>query len=133
MPEQTPNNPTEGQRAAPAVQTASRDTLAERERVREITDLCQRHGLTDMASDLIADGTPIDAARAAVLDSDEPQLFEFTLEVLQAYEGAHILYQDDDIYAKDLPMPELNIKTYYERMHLAEGKTIKYVRFKLED
>ena len=67
------------------------------------------------------------------LKTDEPQLFEFTLEVLQAYEGAHILYQDDDIYAKDLPMPELNIKTYYERMHLAEGKTIKYVRFKLED
>jgi len=41
------------------------------------------------------------------------------------------LYTDDDIYAKPLPLPELEIKTYYERMHLAEQKTIKYVQFRL--
>lgn len=69
MPDQAPTTPTEGQRAAPAAQTASPDTLAERERVRLITDMCRRHGLTDLAADMIADGTPIDAARAAVLDT----------------------------------------------------------------
>jgi len=65
------------------------------------------------------------------LKTDEPQLYLFTLEVLDTYEGAHLLYQDSDIYAQELPMPELDIKTYYERLHLAEGKTIKYIRFKL--
>lgn len=66
------------------------------------------------------------------LKTDEPQLYEFTLEVLAEYPKAKVLYQDDDIYAKSLPMPELEIKTYYERMHLEQGKTIKYIRFKLE-
>ena len=65
------------------------------------------------------------------LKTDEPQLFEYTLEVLGKYPGAEILYQDDDIYAKPLPMPELELKTYYEKMHLEEGKKIKYVRFRL--
>lgn len=65
------------------------------------------------------------------LKTDEPQLYQYTLEVLKSYKGAHLLYYDNDIYAQELPMPELDIKTYYERMHLAEGKTIKYIRFKL--
>lgn len=65
------------------------------------------------------------------LKTDDPQLYEFTLEVLADYPGAEILYQDDDIYAKPLPIPELELKTYYEKMHLKEGKKIKYVRFRL--
>lgn len=63
--------------------------------------------------------------------TDEPNLYEFTLQSLQAYPAANILYQDDDIYAKELPIPELAFKTYYENIHLAEGKTIKYVQFQL--
>ena len=66
------------------------------------------------------------------LKTDEPNLYEFTLEVLAEYPGAGILYQEEDIYSKPLPVPELELKTYYERMHLEEGKTIKYVRFRLE-
>lgn len=67
------------------------------------------------------------------LKTDEPNLYEFTLETLQEYEGAQILYHSDDIYSlEELPMPELEIKTYYERMHLAAQKTIKYIRFRLE-
>lgn len=65
------------------------------------------------------------------LKTDEPNLYEFTLEVLQGAEDVSVLYQDDDIYATPLPFPELELKTYYERMHLQEGKSIKYVRFKL--
>jgi tRNA (guanine-N7-)-methyltransferase len=65
------------------------------------------------------------------LKTDEPQLYEFSLESLSTYSGAEILYQDDDIYSKPLPFPELETKTYYEKMHLAKGKTIKYIRFRL--
>ncbi len=66
------------------------------------------------------------------LKTDEPNLYKFSLEVLSQYEGAEILYQDEDIYSKPLPLPELDIKTYYENMHLEEGKAIKYVRFSLK-
>ena len=34
-------------------------------------------------------------------------------------------------HLKPLPMTELQLKTHYERMHLAEGRKIKYVRFGL--
>ena len=47
----------------------------------------------------------------------------------KADKTAKILYQDTDIYAKPLPMEELEVKTYYENMHLEKGKTIKYIRF----
>ncbi len=65
------------------------------------------------------------------LKTDEPLLYDYTLEVLAEYPGAEIICQDEDIYAKPLPMPELELKTYYERMHLEEGKKIKYIRFRL--
>lgn len=63
------------------------------------------------------------------LKTDEPNLYEFSLEVLAEDPKVEILYQDDDIYAKELPFPELETKTYYEKIHLAEGKKIKYIRF----
>lgn len=67
------------------------------------------------------------------LKTDELNLYHFTLEVLETYPGAQLLYQCDDIYAlQELPMPELEIKTYYEQMHLKAQKTIKYIRFRLE-
>ena len=63
------------------------------------------------------------------LKTDEPNLYEFTLNTLNADPQCNILYQDDDIYSKPLPYPELEIKTYYEHMHLKAEKTIKYIRF----
>ena len=64
------------------------------------------------------------------LKTDSDHLFEFTKEVLKE---ASIQVSEicDDIYAKELPLPELAIKTYYERMHLEEGRKIKYLRFHL--
>lgn len=67
------------------------------------------------------------------LKTDDPTLYEFTLETLADRKDFTQLYTDDDIYAKPLPMPELEFKTFYERQHLAVGKTIKYVRFQLEE
>ncbi len=63
------------------------------------------------------------------LKTDDPTLYQFTLDTLAGYEGARILYFHDDIYSLPLPFPELEYKTHYEKSHLAAGKTIKYVRF----
>ena len=63
------------------------------------------------------------------LKTDEPNLFEFTMETLEEDSAVDVLFQNDDIYAQALPYEELEIKTYYEKMHLEKGKTIKYVRF----
>lgn len=66
------------------------------------------------------------------LKTDDPTLYEYTLEVLATRTDYQLLIHDDDIYAKPLPMPELEVKTTYEKMHLEAGKTIKYVRVKSE-
>jgi tRNA (guanine-N7-)-methyltransferase len=63
------------------------------------------------------------------LKTDEPQLYQFTLETLIEDHDCKLLYHNPDIYASTLIIPELEIKTYYEKMHLEEGKTIKYVQF----
>lgn len=65
------------------------------------------------------------------LKTDEPNLYAFTLDVLSKYPGAQIFYHDDDIYAHALPLQELELSTYYESIHLAAGKTIKYIQFGL--
>ena len=65
------------------------------------------------------------------LKTDDTTLYEFTLDTLSAYTGAHIIYYNDDIYAGNLEYGELNYKTWYEKNHLADGRKIKYVRFKI--
>ena len=66
------------------------------------------------------------------LKTDDDTLYQYSLETLQNFPDASILYNDPDIYSKSLPLPELGIKTYYERMHEAKGKTIKYIQFQLK-
>jgi tRNA (guanine-N7-)-methyltransferase len=63
------------------------------------------------------------------LKTDDPTLYDFTLETLQNYEGAHIIYHNSDIYAHELIYNELQYKTHYEKEHLADGRKIKYIRF----
>ncbi|MCB9081481.1 MAG: tRNA (guanosine(46)-N7)-methyltransferase TrmB [Lewinellaceae bacterium] len=65
------------------------------------------------------------------LKTDEPNLYDFTLETVAAEPDTTLLYHHDDIYREPLPFPELELKTYYEKMHLDQQKTIKYVRFQL--
>ncbi len=67
------------------------------------------------------------------LKTDERSLYDFTLLALSKQNNYTLEYSDDDIYSKPLPLPELDLKTYYERQHLADGKTIKYLRFKLAE
>jgi tRNA (guanine-N7-)-methyltransferase len=63
------------------------------------------------------------------LKTDEPNLYECTLEWLAEDENVKILYHDNNIYTKPLPLPELAIKTRYEALDIAGEKTIKYIQF----
>ncbi len=67
------------------------------------------------------------------LKTDEPNLYNFTLETITETPGCRVLYHDDDIYAKPLVDDDLEIKTYYEGCHLEAGKTIKYIKFLIDD
>ena len=62
------------------------------------------------------------------LKTDEPNLYQFTLDTI-AEENWNLHYHDYDIYASELPMPELSIKTYYETIDIANENKVKYVRF----
>ena len=65
------------------------------------------------------------------LKHDDPDFYQFTLDTIAADEHNTLVLKNADIYASDLPFPELGIQTLYESFHLAAGKTIKYVRFKI--
>jgi len=60
--------------------------------------------------------------------TDATDLFEYTVEVLEADPQVEIRYLSRDIYAAPLYIPELEIKTYYEQMHLKNQKTIKFLQ-----
>jgi len=65
------------------------------------------------------------------LKTDSPELFAFTEEVLDEYPNVTIHYINRDIYNDELAYAELAFKTYYEKQHLENERTIKYVRFSL--
>ncbi|MEM8522995.1 MAG: tRNA (guanosine(46)-N7)-methyltransferase TrmB [Bacteroidota bacterium] len=64
------------------------------------------------------------------LKTDSPELYEYTLEVLTEVDTFELLYEESDIYRKPLHLPELEIKTFYEKGHLEVGKTIKYIQMR---
>lgn len=64
------------------------------------------------------------------LKTDSKTLFDFTLETIRQ-EGCTILRRVDDVYRVAPDDDLLNIQTFYEKMHLKEGKTIYYVSFTL--
>ncbi|MGX5819934.1 tRNA (guanosine(46)-N7)-methyltransferase TrmB [Chitinophaga lutea] len=66
------------------------------------------------------------------LKTDSAELYEFTQAVIAAA-GCTLLEDIPDVYALQ-PVPELlQIQTFYERMHLADGRTIRYLRFTLPE
>lgn len=66
------------------------------------------------------------------LKTDSDELYAYTKEILGETPFVHVLYDNDNIYANDLDFEDLIFKTYYEKMHLEKGKTIKYIRFKMD-
>lgn len=65
------------------------------------------------------------------LKTDSDELYNFTHETL-AEEKCKIIDRVDDVYAERPNDPILTIQTFYEKMHLEEGKTIHYVSFRLD-
>jgi tRNA (guanine-N7-)-methyltransferase len=64
------------------------------------------------------------------LKTDDEALYHYTLLTL-AEEGGQVLADLPDLYAQPAASDLHEIQTTYERRHLAEGKTIKYIRFRL--
>jgi len=65
------------------------------------------------------------------LKTDSEILFRYTLEVLSEREDYELEIRIDDIDAgARSKYPDLDICTYYERMHMREGRSIKYVRWR---
>jgi tRNA (guanine-N7-)-methyltransferase len=62
------------------------------------------------------------------LKTDSQVLYQFTLGTI-AEEKLNLIYHSNDIYSAELYTEELEVKTYYEKMHLEKGKAIKYVRY----
>ncbi|HRI01256.1 MAG TPA: tRNA (guanosine(46)-N7)-methyltransferase TrmB [Saprospiraceae bacterium] len=66
------------------------------------------------------------------LKTDDPVLFDFTLETCTARSDYSLLKHNHDIYSSNsLDHPDLEFKTYYELKHLAIGRTIKYCQIQL--
>lgn len=62
--------------------------------------------------------------------TDDHDLFQFTLELLQSRQSADLLYTFD-LYQSDLQHHTLNIQTTYEKRFLAEGLAIKYLQYRV--
>ncbi len=66
------------------------------------------------------------------LKTDSDELYLYTKEILGETPFINVTYDNDDIYAKPLDFEDLIFKTYYEKMHLENDKTIKYIRFTMD-
>lgn len=60
--------------------------------------------------------------------TDDPDLFAYTLELLQSRRVQNLLYTFD-LYQSDLQHHTLGIQTTYEKRFLAEGLTMKYLQY----
>jgi tRNA (guanine-N7-)-methyltransferase len=66
------------------------------------------------------------------LKTDSKELYDFTLETI-AEQGCTIVENIADIYGKGMAVGPLAIQTFYEKMHLADGRTIYYLSFTLPE
>ncbi len=66
------------------------------------------------------------------LKTDSTELYEFTKEMI-AHHQCERLEDIPDIYKNGTPDFPLNIQTFYEGMHLADNRIIKYLQFRLPE
>lgn len=64
------------------------------------------------------------------LKTDSDKLFEYTLNMAR-FNDLNILYHTTDLYRRKPEDEILEIRTFYEKMFLEEGKTINYLKFRL--
>lgn len=71
-------------------------------------------------------------AKGGVLNfkTDDLDLFRYSVDSISNF-GGKLLYCREDIYAQPLDFPELAIKTFYEKQHLAKGRTINFLQAQL--
>ena len=65
------------------------------------------------------------------LKTDSEDLFEYTCEVIK-YNNCRILARTDDLYHSGYIDDILSVQTYYEKMFMDKGFTIKYLKFMME-
>ncbi|RAJ10434.1 tRNA (guanine-N7-)-methyltransferase [Chitinophaga skermanii] len=64
------------------------------------------------------------------LKTDSAELYAFTQEVIGAA-NCTLIQDIPDVYAQSEIDPLLKIQTFYEGMHLADGRTIRFLKFML--
>ncbi len=64
------------------------------------------------------------------LKTDHPAMYHYTRSVAR-HNGFPILAETEDLYAGQPGDPALNIITFYENRHLAEGRKTHYLSFRL--
>jgi tRNA (guanine-N7-)-methyltransferase len=65
------------------------------------------------------------------LKTDSPVLYDFTKLVIDLY-GLELLEDSDDVYSLDNRNKELEIKTHYESLDIAQSNRVHYLRFSLD-
>lgn len=66
------------------------------------------------------------------LKTDSPDLYRFTKKVIDMY-GCALHHDRDDVYAEPGIPVELQIKTYYESLDIAQSKRVHYLCFSLPE
>lgn len=66
------------------------------------------------------------------LKTDDAPLYQYSLEVAQQ-QGCSILHATEDLYNSPLANLHYGIKTYYEKMFLAQGKPIHYLQYTFKE
>ena len=66
------------------------------------------------------------------LKTDSPDLYNFTKTVIELY-NLTVNLDIDDVYNQAEISPELNIKTYYESLDIANSKKVFYLSFSLPE
>lgn len=63
------------------------------------------------------------------LKTDSKELYDFTLELIDEY-NLEIIDRVDDVHNQSHNIPHLDILTYYEKKHLKDDRTIRFISFK---
>ena len=66
------------------------------------------------------------------LKTDNSQLFEYTLEIIQEHQ-LELVCQTQDLYASDHKGPAGDIFTFYEDIFRDKGEKIKYLQFRIKN
>lgn len=66
------------------------------------------------------------------LKTDSPALYDFTKLVIRLYE-LEVLADHDDVYSLPERKTELEIKTHYEKLDIAQSNRVHYLRFQLNN